>query len=171
MFDSIWRNYSETIIISVPEKITFADIPNASMEPTVLATIYRNLKWSNINYVHERYTTEKYADSGYVTAFIPGGSSYIAFSNSSASISVENEEEVFGILSLWACAAWNDDLKLIITGHRKSMQIHKQTSTLLRGKPCLIQLCWTDIDMIKFQPSTKLNYILTCLTVSYPRRN
>ena len=141
------------------------------MEPVPLPTIYKSLKWNNINYVHERYTKEKYASSGYVTAFIPGGSSYIAFSSSFASISVENEEEVFGILSLWACAAWNDDLKLTITGYRKSVQMHKQTSTLLRGKPSLIQLCWTDIDMIMFQPSQRLNFILTCLTVSFPRRN
>ena len=171
MSDCIGRDITQVIVVLVPEKITFADVPNVSMEPAPLPPIYRSLRWNNLNYVHERYTKEKYAGSGYAAAFIPGGSSFIAFSDSTASISVEDEEEVFGVLSLWACAAWKEDLQLTITGYRRSSQVYKQTSTLLRGKPRLMQLCWTDIDMLKFQPSQKSNFILTCLTVSYPRRN
>ena len=141
------------------------------MEPAPLPTIYRCLKWNNLNYVHERYAKEKYAGSGYATAFTLGGSPVVAFSNVSASISVEDQDEVFGVLSLWACAAWKEDLQLTITGHRRSTQIYQHTSTLLRGKPRLIQLCWSDIEVLKFQPSQKSNFILTCLTVSYPHKN
>ena len=78
------------------------------MEPAPLPTIYRNLKWNNINYVHERYLKEKYPNSGYITAITHTDSSYVAFANSSASISVKNKEKSFGIVSLWACAAWID---------------------------------------------------------------
>ena len=106
-----------------------------------------------------------------MTAITHTESSYIAFTNSSASIAVKNKEETFGIVSLWICAAWIDNLPLTITGHRKSVQIYEQTTTLPHGKPRLIQLCWTDIDLLKFEPSRKSNFILTCLTVSHPSEN
>jgi hypothetical protein len=166
-------------IVSVPEKITFGDIPNASMTLAALPTNYKNLKWTGFYSMHEEHAKKDYPDSGWTTVFMPDGSPYIVFSSSSASISVDNENILFGVVSLEACAAANDNLQLTITGYRKSTQVKTHTSTLLFGKPQLIQLHWTDIGMIKFQssggsqhPGCRHNgshFILNCLTISSPR--
>ena len=111
------------------------------------------MKWTGISYAHELYVKESHPKSGYVTAFMPGGSPHIAFFKEEASISAEDSNETFTLVSLTACAAWNDDLQLTITGYRNSTQINTHTTTLLFGKPQLILLQWKDIDKITFKSS------------------
>lgn len=141
------------------------------MEPASLPRIYRNLVWDNINCVHKQYLKGKYSSNGYLTAATHTDSAYVAFTNSSASISVKKKGNTFDIISLWMCAAWIENLSVTITGYRKSLQIYGQTVILPCGQPSLIQLCWKEIDMLKFEPAKKSNFILTCLTVAYPEEN
>jgi hypothetical protein len=81
-----------------------------------------------------------------------GGSPHIAYFGKEASISVEHSDKTFTLISFTACAAWNDDMQLTITGHRNSIEIDMHTTTLLFGKPQLILLNWKDIDKITFKP-------------------
>jgi hypothetical protein len=159
-------------------KIKFDDIPDASMSYGTFSTYYKKLRWINFSYMHEQYAKVNYPDKGYATAFTPSGSQYIVWSSSSASVTVERDKQVFGVVSFEACAVYNDNVKLTITGHQDSTQVHIHVSTLLFGKSKSTELCWTDIDTIKFEsvggtPRRELrggpHFLLTSLTVTDPR--
>jgi hypothetical protein len=158
-------------------KITFNDIPDASMTYGTFSTNYKRLRWTNFSYMHEQYAKLNYPDKGYATAFTSNGSPYIVWSSSSALISVERDKQVFGVVSLEACAVYNDNVKLTVTGHRNSSRVYTHIPTLLFGKLETFELCWTDIDTIKFEsvggtPRRELNggphFLLASLTVTDP---
>ncbi len=156
--------------------IKFDDLPSAIEGEKAVPRTYRGLKWPGIGYAHKSFLKKNYPNSGYVTAFIPEGSPHIAYLDKEASISVERLGETFTLISLSTCAAWNDDLQLIITGYRNSIQINTHTATLLFGKPQRILLQWKNIDKVIFQPfggiahpgsgsSTFLHAVITQLTI------
>ena len=101
--------------------------------------------------MHKSLATKTHPKSGYATSFDSGGSLHIAYFKDEASISVENTNETFTLISLDACAAWNDDLQLIITGHRNLTLINTHTITLLFGQPQHILLEWNNINKIIFK--------------------
>ena len=68
-------------------------------------------------------------------------------------MAIERPNETFNFVSITACAAWNDDVQLTITGYRNSKQMNTHTATLSFGKPQLILLQWKDIDKVTFKPS------------------
>ncbi len=170
----------ESIIISAdnPIQIVFDDMPNVSMTYGTIPLSYKNFQWTHFSYMHEEYAKLNYSDKGYATAFTSNDSQYIAWSSSSASISADRNQQVFGIVSFEACAVYNDNVKLTITGYRNSAQVYiTHTSTLLFGKSELTELCWTNIDTLKFEsfggtPHLKLSdashFILTRLIVTIP---
>ncbi len=100
-----------------------------------------------------------YPKSGYVTAFMPGGSPHIAFFNEETSFSAGNPNETFSLISLSACTAWTDNLHLTISAYRNSIQVNTHTSLLLFGKPQVIVLLWKNIDKIIFQPSSSPGFL------------
>ena len=126
-------------------------MPSSANGVKRIPATYRGLKWTGNNYGHESYLSKKYPVSGYVTAFIPGGSPHIAYIKDNASVEVERPNETFTLVSVTACAAWNDDLQLRITGHRNSMQTNTYTATLLFDRSQLIRLRWKNIDKITFK--------------------
>ncbi len=134
-------------------RFTFNDLPSAVEEAKWIPSTYRGLKWTKLNYAHERIFKNKHPNSGYVTAFTSGCSPHIAYFKDEASIAVERLNKIFSFVSITACAAWNDDLQLTITGHRYSTQINTHTATLLFGQPQLILLQWKNIDTITFKSS------------------
>lgn len=159
-------------------RIIFNDIPDASMTYGTFSGYYKRLRWTNFSYMHEQYAKLNYPDKGYTTAFTSSGSQYIIWSSSSATISVERDKQVFSVVSLEACAVYNDNVKLTITGHRNSIQVYTHISTLLFGKSDTIELCWTDIETLKFEsvggtPRRELSggphFLLTSLTLTGPR--
>jgi hypothetical protein len=158
--------------------ITFDDIPDASITIGTIPMSYKKLRWINFSYMHEQYAKLNYPDKGYATVFTPTGSQYIVWSSSSASINVDRDQQVFGVVSFEACAVYNDSVKLTIMGYRNSKLLYTHISTLLFGKLESIELCWTDIDTLKFEstggtPRFKLNegphFLLTSITVTDPR--
>ncbi|CAF2931588.1 unnamed protein product [Rotaria sp. Silwood2] len=157
-------------------RITFDDFEGAPDKLCRISVEYRELKWTGISCMHKSYAVQKYTESGYVTAFVPGNSSNIAFFKEAASISAKSPNEKFTFVSVTACAAWSDHLQLTITGHRNSIEISTYMTTLLFGKPQLILLHWKDIDKIIFKSSggtphsgiggpTRTHVILTQLTL------
>jgi hypothetical protein len=134
-------------------RITFDDLPSAIEEARIISSIYRGLKWTELSYAHELFWKNKYPNSGYVTAFNTGCGPHIALFKKEASITIERLNKIFSFVSIAACAAWNDDLQLTITGHRYSTQINTHTATLLFGQPQLILLQWKNIDTITFKAS------------------
>jgi hypothetical protein len=109
------------------------------------------LKWPKFSYLHESWSKKKCPNSGYLTVFNNGCSPHIAIFNGEALIVIERSNEIFTFVSVTACAAWNDDLKLTITAHRDAAQINTHTTTLLFGQPRLILLQWKNIDKITFK--------------------
>lgn len=99
------------------------------------------------------YALETYPKSGYVSAFMPGGSPHVAFFNEETSINVENPNDTFSLISISACTAWTDNLHLTITAFRNEVQVDTHTSVLIFGKPQVIVLLWRNIDKIVFLPS------------------
>ncbi|CAF2897819.1 unnamed protein product [Rotaria sp. Silwood2] len=124
----------------IDTKITFADLQGATDNCYRISDKYRGLKWTGMNYIHKSYAIQNYPTSGYATCFTPGDSSYLAFFREEALVSVNIPDEIFTFFSLTACAAWNDDLQLIITEHRDVVEIYEYTTTLLYGKPQFILL-------------------------------
>jgi hypothetical protein len=157
--------------------IKFDDLPKVVGDWINIPSTYRELKWTGIFYGHESFLKTNCPNSGYVTSFTPGGSPHIAYFGEEASIDVEHSEKMFTLISLTACAAWNDNLELTIRGHRNSIQNNTHTTTLLFGKPGLIVLNWKDIDKVTFKSSggtahpgsgesAWLNVIITQLTIN-----
>ena len=133
--------------------IIFDDLPDPTNGTKWIPNHYRGLRWTNISCMNQSYAVAKFPRSEYATAFISGSSSYIAFFNEEASITVENPNETFTISSVSACAAWNDDLQLTIKGYQNSREMNRHTATLLFGKLQFILLRWNNIDKITFKPS------------------
>jgi hypothetical protein len=100
------------------------------------------------------YAMETYPKSGYVSAFMPGGSPHVAFFNEETSFAAENPTEPFNLISLSACTAWTDNLHFTIIAYRNSKQVNVHTAVLLFGKPQVIVLLWKNIDKIVFQPTS-----------------
>ncbi len=134
-------------------RITFDDLPSVAGHYNNIPSTYRGLKWTNLNYMYELYWKNNCPASGYAAAFNTGCGPHIAFFTDEASVAVERANETFTFVSVNACAAWNDDVQLTITGHRNSTQINTHTATLLFGQPQLILLQWKDIDTITFKSS------------------
>jgi hypothetical protein len=101
--------------------------------------------------MNEPYAAKNYSKSGYAAVFQPGSSANIIFSGKKASIGTSRSNETFTLISVHVCAAWNDSLKLAITGHRNSGRVQTHTSTLLFGKPQPILLTWANIDKVIFK--------------------
>jgi hypothetical protein len=168
------------IVLALSHKnvtITFDNLTYPASKRGVLPESYKGLKWAGFEYMNDSYARAKHANSGYATAFMSIDNLNIAFSFSRASISIESPNETFSVLSVTACAAWNDDLQLAIAGHRNSTEIKTHTSALLFGKPQEIVLGWTDIDTLIFNSSggtahsgntiSGNQFILTCLRFVY----
>jgi hypothetical protein len=158
-------------------RITFNDIPNASRTMGTFPSIYRRFRWIYFSYMYERYAKLNYSDTGYATAFTQNSSQYIAWSSTSASISVEDDKQVFHAVSLDACAVYNDNVQLTITGHRNSVQVNKYIATLQLGRSKSIELCWTDVDKLKFESNGGIphvhyqngpHFVLTSVTFTDP---
>jgi hypothetical protein len=133
--------------------INFSDLLGGLEKERVVPSMYRGLIWTGFSYAHELFLKKTYPNSGYMTSFMSGGSSHVAFFNEEALIDCQHSNETFTLISLTACAAWNDDLKITITGHRNSIETKMHTTTLLFGQPQLILLHWKDIDNVTFEPS------------------
>ena len=160
-------------------RINFDNLPDLTSNTKWIPNHYRGLRWTNISYMNQSCAVDRYPRSGYVTAFISGSSSYIAFFNEEASITVENPNETFTISSVSACAAWNDDLQLTIKGYQNSREMNRHTATLLFGKLQFILLRWNNVDKITFKPSggtahsgsgrnANLHVVLTQITIGAP---
>ncbi len=131
----IFNNNNKPIVVLDPSlgiaKITFDDLRSVVEESIRIPSTYRGLKWTDLSYAHERYWKKERPKSGYADAFTSGCGPHIAFFVNEASIAMERPNETFTFVSVTACAAWNDDLQLAITGHRNSTEINTHTATLL----------------------------------------
>jgi hypothetical protein len=149
------NNDKESIVVLDPSlakaRITFDDLPSAVEDCKAFPITYRGLKWTDMSYAHESYMNKNHPNSGYVTSFINGCGPHIAYFKDDVSIESERPNATFTFVSVTACAAWNDDLQLTITGHRNSTEINTRTTTLLFGQPQLILLQWKNIDTINFK--------------------
>lgn len=145
------------IIILDPElsrkKITFHNIRGPIDKEYIVRNLYYGLNWNGISYAHKSFLIEKYPKSGYVTSFIQGGSSFIAYFSENGAIGSTNNDEVFTFVSITACAAWNDNLQLIIKGYRNDTELNTETVTLVFGKPESFQLRWKGNSNIEFRSS------------------
>jgi hypothetical protein len=133
--------------------INFSDLSDATTELKAVPNIYQGMQWTGFTYIHKEYANTECPKSGYPGAFIPNGSSHIAYFKTEGSISVQTADEVFTLVSITACATWKDGLELIITGHREARQTDVHTVILLFGKPQMILLQWENIDRVVFQSS------------------
>ncbi|CAF3980570.1 unnamed protein product [Rotaria sp. Silwood1] len=139
------------MIVTTP--ITFHDLPISADQQRSIPNMYRRLEWVNMCYVNELFFKIRHTTSGYTTSFMAGGSRNIAFFEQKASVSVARPNEKFTFFSVAACAAWNDNLQLTITGHRNSIEINTHTEILLFGKPKPILLFWENLDKITLESS------------------
>jgi hypothetical protein len=108
--------------------------------------------------MNESYAAKNDSKSGFEAVFQPGCSTYIVFSGQKATIGTSRLHEAFTLISLHSCAAWNDGLKLTITGHRNSERVQTHTATLLFGKPQAIYLRWENIDKVIFESFVRRFY-------------
>lgn len=160
--------------------ITFNDI-SADLKTDgayLMSSSYGGFLWAGFSYMHIDHAKSTYPGTGYATAFTSDRSRYIVWSSCPSSIRTEHRNETFDVISLDACAVYSDLVNLIIRAHRNSTKIYEVTSTLLLGKPQPIELCWTDIDTLSFEPNASVrqsgrtnapHFALTCLTVSSSR--
>jgi hypothetical protein len=144
-------------LLSDPSKMkrifNFSDLPTAVDAVKAIPDIYQGIRWSGIAYIHKEYVSAKHPDSGYAGAFIPNGSSHIAWFRNEGSLSAQSADEVFTLVSVTACAAWNDDMQLIITAYRESTETDMHIVTLLFGKPQTTLLQLENIDKVLFEAS------------------
>lgn len=172
------RNFrDDCFLVDSGMKISFNDIPNASMTMGTFPTIYKGFRWIYFTYMYDRYAKLNYADTGYATAFTQNSSRYIAWSSTSAAICAQNDKQVFHAVSLEACAVYNDRVQLTISGHRNSAKVHTCVTTLELGTSKAIELCWTDVGKLTFESNGGIphlqhqngpHFVLTSLTCTTP---
>lgn len=133
--------------------IRFHDLPTAITECKIILGIYRGLKWTGFCYGHESFLKRNYPDSGYATCFASQDSPQLAYFKIDSSIESERMGDMFTIVSIVACAAWNDNVQLTIIGLQNSRQTYEQITILPFGQPQLISLNWKNIEKILLKPS------------------
>ncbi|CAF1614067.1 unnamed protein product [Adineta ricciae] len=138
--------------LSQDKPIIFDDLTEDAQETHWIPAHYKALKWSKVVYMSRPYAAATYPTSGYMAAFIASGNQNLAFFNEEATISGEKATPSFGLDSLSVCSAWNENLKLILTGYRKSVEVSTFTTLLQFGKPQNISLKWPNIDKLVLQP-------------------
>ena len=112
---------------------------------------YYGLDWIN-EYIIE---PNNRSDSGYITALSSGR--YVGFNGNgepmSIGVGMPTLFQTFHIKSFVACAAWNTDLQLSMTGERLGVIVYNQTVILQVRSATNVVLDWNNIDNIKFETS------------------
>ena len=137
--------------VRMKRTINFSDLPDAAAKVKAIPTTYQGMRWTGISYMHKEYVNRSFPRSGYPGAFLSNGSSHVAWLKDEGSLSVQSVDDVFTLVSVTACAAWNDSLQLTFTGHKRSTQVDTHTVILLFGKPQMIFLQWENIDKVVFK--------------------
>ena len=157
--------------------INFDDIATILKNDDIYATVstYKGLIWSGFSYMEKQHAKSRYPGTGFAAAFASGASKYIVWANDLSSIRSQRANEIFNIVSIEASAVYSDSMKLTLTGYRNSMKTYELTTTLFCATLQSIELCWTDIDTLRFQPNVTtpqsrqkdaLHFVLTSLTAT-----
>ncbi|CAF4070998.1 unnamed protein product [Rotaria magnacalcarata] len=133
-------------------RITFNDLPMADEKSNFIPDMYRGLEWNNIYYIQRLHLEKNLLKNVHVPSLTASNSPHVALFSGKASISAENVNGIFTFISLTVYGAWNDNMQLLITGHRNSILVSKYTTVVLWCKPQLILLNWRDIDKVILQP-------------------
>ena len=140
-------------VLKMKRTINFSDLPSAADAEKVMPKVYQEIQWNGMNYLYKEWVKSSHPKSGYLNAFIANSSSHIAFFKHEGSLSAPSTTDAFNLVSITACAAWNDGLELTITGYRRSIQTDTHTVILLFDKPQMILLQWESIDKVIFKSS------------------
>lgn len=134
---------------SAASLITFDDLSNPS-EPAgdTIQNGYANLNWSNFVVLD----TSNYPNpSGYQLGTV--SPTNIALNNFGAPASFFSSSGLFNLSSLYATAAWNDGMTLLIQGLRGGNVIDSISPSIDTSAPTFLLLNWLGIDTVTFQTS------------------
>lgn len=129
--------------------ITFNNVSDGETQKGIISDNYEGMAWTDMDYRHNKYVMKNRRNSGFATAFTPGGSQYIVFFEDTASIRTIDSNETLSLAWIKACAAWNS-VKLIIEGYEEGVKTEVCETTLHVGKLKQITLFWKNINEIKF---------------------
>ncbi|CAF1262661.1 unnamed protein product, partial [Didymodactylos carnosus] len=104
---------------------------------------YGNFLWTNARYMNAFYHNPL---AGYYTVLCSG--EYILYADSTFIIQTITNGTTFALSSLFACAAWNDNLLVTIQGELSGTVIQRTTVTIQPFTRTLVNLYWSSIDTV-----------------------
>ena len=135
--------------------LTFDNLPNPGFKSAAVANGYGGLTWSNFNYVNaEEEATNGAGMGGYNYGDVTAPD--IALNGGGAQAAVSSATP-FEFNSGYFTAAWNNGLKITLTGYLNGVQVDQTTFTVSTRAPTLVTLNWADVTSVTFASSGGTN--------------
>ncbi|CAF1009184.1 unnamed protein product, partial [Didymodactylos carnosus] len=150
-----WKVPTTTIVTTtiVPPDctlITFENIPSDDYSVSSwIPSTYHDLSWTNVYYLNVPYQEERHGWSGYSSALASG--EYAVFNRGGESMTI-SKATTFNINSFVAAAVWAQNLKIDLTGSNNGLVVYNKTIVLQVTSATLVELNWSNIDTIHFEP-------------------
>jgi hypothetical protein len=142
-----------TVSQATTQLVTFDDLTNPSNPAgDAIQNGYSNLNWSNfvvLNAVNYPITSGN--ASGYPAGIV--SSPNVAVNNFGNAASFSSVSGLLNLSSLYATAAWNDNMDLLIEGLRGGNVLDSISTSINTSGPTFLLLNWLNIDTVTFQTS------------------
>jgi hypothetical protein len=140
---------------AVATTLTFNDLPDPGYKGAAVANGYGGLTWDNFNYVNVQEEENdgtglagyNYGDVSAPNVALNGGGALAAVSSATP----------FEFNSGYFTAAWNNGLRITLTGYLNGVQVDQTTFTVSAHAPTLVTLNWGDLTSVTFASSGGTN--------------
>ncbi|CAF3538088.1 unnamed protein product [Rotaria sp. Silwood1] len=127
--------------------ITFDDnVLSISGVNGIIPSMYKNLSWTNAKYLN----ATALSTTGYRYVCVSG--EYVCWFNTPMTIETLTVNKTFTINSFVTAAGWSNSISLSITGYFSSTQIYTTTFSLNTYTQRIVELNWSGITKIVFNP-------------------
>lgn len=135
--------------------LTFDDLSNPGYEGATIADGYGGLSWNNFTYLNgAAEKTYGAGVSGYSNGLVSGDDVAL---NTGGGLAGVTSATPFEFNGGDFTAAWNNGLKITITGYFDGAQVDQTTFTVSTHSPTLVTLGWSDLTSVTFASSGGTN--------------
>jgi hypothetical protein len=124
--------------------ITFDDISNASNYNGHIPNYYKDLNWTNFNYINP-FNSNGWQNSGAGTGIV--SLSYVATNNSGVPAEIQSATP-FTLDNAYFAANWNDGLQITVKGEFEGAITHTKTFTVDTAGSTREFFNWNNIDTV-----------------------
>lgn len=113
---------------------------------------FADFTWHNAAFMAKKCARKSFSNTGFDTAFQQDRKCAV-FNFGCRPLTIWKKESTFTILSFEATCAFQDNVKLTVTGRRNKATIQSSVFTLRFSKVQTLHLRWKDLDELEFFPT------------------